>query len=1128
MKHLTEIYWNNFKVDGKLFEQLSKKLIEFEFHSNDFIIVGGKGDNGRDIDKEIELLNGYKTSIWAQCKYHKKSLSFSDISYTLLMAILRNTNQVLIFSYSNVTDDFEEKLKDYLRRTGKDVILYADEALEKLILKHKDSFDNLDTIFFDNWPSSADSINKKDVTCEVDLYIDNHKIKKHQAKININTICELNYILTNNSEKPINISLSVVKNQIYKRFTFLNSSEQNEITIAPGAMSSFSVFIRLNKNLKTTSLPVFLLEYNGITEKVYTSKRLNYLWLAETQLIGKKYKKIHTEINEIINSKYFQIAFIHGSSGTGKSRLLKEAITLSYFNSARPIYIDTEKKQMSCNVFLKLLCSEIMDMPVFDNLNDLFHYNGSEKAMAYSAKILYDSSYDLNNEWEKTAEFFVYMLSQEKIVLILDNIQHLDDMALKIIERVVLLLKNSKSYSSLLFGINTDYIYSNTYIDCFFKTLISNSSNEPTVYHDFFVDGFSNKEAELYIRECISFSYDPYKKEEAFYEETIKEIAEHCNNNPFFIQQFLLYLEQKDILRRTDNTIYYFHDIETYKKSYFKIPRSINTLIKSRIALLMDILSDEQKSKFEELIFLINLTKVLPISIYYKIIKNRTLLSLLQDLGFIVVTQDDNIVYYHSFFKIHFDNEYKIDGINDELCRRFIVSIDNLGIREDLVFPYFWSKYHLNTYLLDDILEAIKKLINWDTDYLQFHFCFKPISISLEKYRSDFDSHTYILVYKTICENLEQISGIDSAGYYYKKVLNNFINYTEDYKDVFLETCEFLRSYLISLINLENYNECNKTIEKLDEFNGFQNKENSILNLFKNQCKIMIYNRTNLTEDAVKLSNENLAILNDSEFNKDVKKKYIYSAKRSIGNSYFYSTKAYEKRNEIVQSWDDSYNSYIDEFGIEINCNYSNQTKLAVYSKGLAADIISEREKDADNKSIYLSNALDKMQTPYYEMQIRLLLSIFYIWKWSDSIQYKTKLNGILKLINQSIDIATIYGRKLTVINGYYLKGIAHLINRDYSLALDNYCITADFLYEYIHNSDDYFRWNYFWTDFAVLCRKTNTIKINMNQINNLELRESLKSITKMDDDSFEDYINHYMPMSAITDKNHSISFPKI
>ena len=187
MKHLTEIYWNNFKVDGKLFEQLSKKLIEFEFHSNDFIIVGGKGDNGRDIDKEIELLNGYKTSIWAQCKYHKKSLSFSDISYTLLMAILRNTNQVLIFSYSNVTDDFEEKLKDYLRRTGKDVILYADEALEKLILKHKDSFDNLDTIFFDNWPSSADSINKKDVTCEVDLYIDNHKIKEHQAKININT-----------------------------------------------------------------------------------------------------------------------------------------------------------------------------------------------------------------------------------------------------------------------------------------------------------------------------------------------------------------------------------------------------------------------------------------------------------------------------------------------------------------------------------------------------------------------------------------------------------------------------------------------------------------------------------------------------------------------------------------------------------------------------------------------------------------------------------------------------------------------------------------------------------------------------------------------------------------------------
>lgn len=1128
MKQLTEIYWNNFKLDGKLFEELSKKLIEFEFRSNDFIIVGGKGDNGRDIEKEIELLDGYKTSIWAQCKYHKKSLSFDDISYTLLMAILKNTNQVLIFSYSNVTDDFGEKLKDYLRRTGKDVILYADEALENLILKHKDSFDNIDTKFFDTWPKAEKSVNTKDISCEVNLYIDNQKIKESQAKININTICELNYIFTNNSDKSINMSLSVVKNQIYKRFIFFNSCERTELHIEPGAMSSYSVYIRLNQNLKTTGLPTYLLEYNGKTEKIYTSKRLNYLWLAETQLIGEKYNRYHTSINEIIQSKIFQVAFIHGSSGTGKSRLLKEAKTLSYFNSVRPIYIDTEKKAMSCTVFLKLLCSELMDMPLFDNLNNVSQCNVSEKTVAYSAKILYDNSYNLDYEWEKTAEYLAFMLSRERIALMLDNIQHLDEMALKIIERVVLLLKNSKSYSTMLFGINTDFIYSNTSIDQLFKKLISNSANEPTYYHNFFVNGFSKQEAELYIRECITFSYESYREEEAYYELTIKEIAGHCNNNPFFIQQFLLYLEQKDILRRTDKTIYYFHDIEKYKRSFESIPESINTLIKSRINLLLDVLNNEQQEKFENLIYLINLTKALPLSIYYRIIKSRTLLSLLQDLGFIVITQDDSIVSYHSFFTIFFGNEYKLDGINSQLCRRFIKSIDNLGLRDDLIFPYFWSKNNLNSCALEDICGVIKKFNNWDTDYLQFHFCFKSVSIVLEKYRTDFDSCTYIFVYKTICENLEQISGIDSAGYYYQKVLNNFMNHTKDFRDEILETCEFIRSYLISLINLENYPKCFKIIKAFDEVKGLQKNEKSIMNLFINQCKIMIFNRTNQTEDAVKLSKENLGILNGSDFNNTIKKKYIYSAKRSIGNSYFYSTQAYEKRDEIVESWDDSFNAYADEFGIETSCNYSNQSKLAVYSKGLAADIIAEREKDAETKSSYLSNALDKMQLPYYEMQIRLLLSIYYIWKWSYSRRYETELSSILRLINQSIDIATIYGRKLTVINGYYLKGIAYLMNKNYDFALDNYCITADFLYKYLQSSDDYLRWNYFWIDFAVLCRKINTIKINLNQINNVELRASLESIIKMDDDSFEDYTNYYVPMSAITDKNHLISFPKI
>ena len=42
MKYLSKQYWHNFKVDGKLFEELSKVLIEYEYNVNDFSLIDAK------------------------------------------------------------------------------------------------------------------------------------------------------------------------------------------------------------------------------------------------------------------------------------------------------------------------------------------------------------------------------------------------------------------------------------------------------------------------------------------------------------------------------------------------------------------------------------------------------------------------------------------------------------------------------------------------------------------------------------------------------------------------------------------------------------------------------------------------------------------------------------------------------------------------------------------------------------------------------------------------------------------------------------------------------------------------------------------------------------------------------
>lgn len=52
MNYLTKDYWEKFKPDGKLFEELAKVLIEYEYNDKDFSIVGGPSDGGKDIIKK--------------------------------------------------------------------------------------------------------------------------------------------------------------------------------------------------------------------------------------------------------------------------------------------------------------------------------------------------------------------------------------------------------------------------------------------------------------------------------------------------------------------------------------------------------------------------------------------------------------------------------------------------------------------------------------------------------------------------------------------------------------------------------------------------------------------------------------------------------------------------------------------------------------------------------------------------------------------------------------------------------------------------------------------------------------------------------------------------------------------
>lgn len=337
-------------------------------------------------------------------------------------------------------------------------------------------------------------------------------------------------------------------------------------------------------------------------------------------------------------------------------------------------------------------------------------------------------------------------------------------------------------------------------------------------------------------------------------------------------------------------------------------------------------------------------------------------------------------------------------------------------------------------------------------------------------------------------------------------------------------------SYLIHLVNLEEYDKCFARIASILEKIEFMSKVDVLKIKYQtNRCKIMIYNRNDMVSEAIDAAKENLNVLNNNMLPLEYRLRYIYSAKRSIGNTFFYSTQAQSRKNTIAESWNDSFNTYVENNGFNVDDNFSNQPKVAAAAKGLAADMITGNQELGDQKAEFFINAFDHMHMVYYEMQIRLLVAMYLIWKYSDSHMYNKKLPEIIHYIDQSIDIAAIYGRKLTTINAFHLKGVAYFLNEDYSYAVENYCIASDMLSDYLSSRKDYDRWNYFWVDMARALKKSQqTVAISQRGIENEQIFNKIKEIVEKDDKEYENFESSYIPITALTDKNNSINFPKI
>lgn len=1111
MEHLTEKYWYKFrcakKNDGKLFEKLVKELLAIEYPNYNFLQTKQTRDGAKDITSSSTLLFGKEISLWMECKNYNEKLSFNDISSTLLMAYLEDAKQLIFFSYSKVNREFYKYIARYTDRTKIDVKIFDDIALERLILKNIYRFKNF-CYYFPTFEISDEkyTFNTDEIKYDYVLKTQNDVNSNMTLYLDLNDTIELDLYIKNSSSNSIEVKTKLEFKNFSSYFEII-SSTKNEFILQPYSTNMSKYKIVIKKFRKGLKLPNIILDINNKEIELEIKRKYDCRWLAETKLIGNKHKNQLRHIQKHLTTNFnTSIITLCGKSGTGKSRILKEIGFFLSKQEKRIFNFDTDLKNVNVKKFLKTLISELDMIPDFAESYEptkINYFTNIDKDKLISYNIMYDKNYNIENHISEISDYLVRLVKNNNLAIIIDNVQNLDEIALKLLENIIIQLKHQKSCSSIILSFNSNKVYLDTkaFQTCKKMQLFAAEDPKQFIFEEIFE--FSKEEAKEYIKECLNCNVN----EKMQYEHTIEHIVTRIGCNPFFLRNYLIYLYQNQIIERSKYGYFYILDFKRFQHSFIKLPTDILILIEDREDLFYKNLTvfNKDLNAYHNFFYVLSLCKIITLELFYALY-DREMLECLLDTGFILCNEN-NITFSHQIYDEYFSNKFHVTSFPNAYAGTVINILENLALTDDMFFQYFILKYITNKIDNSIFMLAVEKILNYDIETTFFRYTFSIIDkyIRCKKYTLEYS--VKIQLYNLMFSKIQFAFGINEALRYAKTIYDDFVaNYT-GYINIMDLLFKTLKEYLTSQLNIGEYKSSLKCCKKiLDIFTNnlkyFDNKERLIIQLYN--CQSMAYHHLDMIDDAINSSNNAIEL---SKATGDLE--LLSTSWRERGNIFYHSSNSFLYKKEICECWKNAYYIVFD--------SKKNHKKLDEYfcistcMKFVLANLINNEKGNLQNIIEYISSKLEKTSSLYYEINMRYLIAIYYICLFDIKIIFnKTLYNGIDKLINEAIDYSSIYGNYDYYAVGFYLKSLLSYLSSDLEDTYDNFMIVLSLINYNAKNSDELKKWN------PVISDIKNFICQNQKHIP--------KELTSL----LENYSDKNAFNAILKIENQKLSFPRI
>jgi hypothetical protein len=1122
MQFLTPEHWKPFerpdgRFDGVKFEQLIATLLP-KIYPGEWTPTKYSWDGKKDFYQQ----SGEERR-WAECKAYKEPISINVVSPTLIMALIDDARVILLFSYSRINRNARLYLGQFGVLTSRTVRVFDDETLEELILRHvhlAQFFPGASLIVL---PARQTIEAHARLSQDPDIEYQTMDVKQSDNRdiyLSLLSTFSIDVLVQNVGTATHSVSgaISLDPDDLIDRFWLFNQGLAHtapaiSFTLASGE-SLFQRFYFRARQTGRMAAPKITVKVDGGDLTELTIDPIEVSSILAVPLIGTRQHAALALFRHRVSARDKPLfCHLHGQSGTGKSRLLREfrdellgrGFSIFAFNGEN-------ERSSSFDHFVKRLASAISKLPTLDhvvrptNVDIGFAGTGSGQALL---DLLYCETLRPSSQPEKAIRTILSLLACRKIAVLIDNTQYLDANTIDLINTAITETRDTASRNVWVITLNTEVITSEMPATNMSSRLRSLAAEDPDTFLAVNVEGFSHGDARLYLDEALaglaSETGAPFTVK---YPDTAALIIDRAGTQPLFLEQTLQHAADRGGLGLRSGRLVV-TDIAEFHRAINSLPDRIRGLIGKRWTFLSKKLSSGSVVLVQSLAELITM----PMAMTHDLGVRREDIHALLILGIADITESNEVRFHHRQHYLFFADLYKEP--EPALARRLLHLIEASDYSDQYPFQLIRFKDRVDELTDQDIL-TIAQIITSQAAMGAARCRATPLMLEVfNRSTLPVDPGTELRVVNTLCEEIKQYVAFEDAATAFQRAYSIRLSRQSRYLPFGDGYHRFVHDYANSFFALHRDSEALPLLEcSLRDCAAFHFETEASKSLARgnllNRLCVALKTINDLTA-AERAARESLAIaesVGDAAL--------IY--KNFIDWGYIYHG-FNEQNDRLISKWEIAtlcfgQNASTASMENERASYFLHSAELRVLSLDIAGstEIIDEGIR-------YSRRAL----SPFYEVKLLLLRVVAELMLGSGE-----DVRQLTRWLDQAEDRAVTTRAQRSYWVVFYARAVLAWKVGDYVQSTGHFVAALEQLSKILTDPRMEERYEPFFEDLAIRLRLAgqHLSRQDMHRIRNARIQDLVRTIHGMRDSDFDVWLSRYTPTATFHDARFNLPVP--